>query len=86
VIRPVGEKDMKIPSGKFKFGSFYTPMMILFTRNKKILGVKGSKPNFTSRDDALFPNPADHYFPPKATGIYLKGYKEPRDYRSKKEE
>jgi len=24
--------------------------------------------------------------PPKATGIYLKGYKEPRYYRSKKEE
>jgi len=24
--------------------------------------------------------------PPKATRIYLKGYKEPRDYRSKKEE
>jgi len=23
---------------------------------------------------------------PKATGIYLKGYKEPRDYRNKKEE
>ena len=61
-------------------------MMILFTHGKKILGVKESKHNFTSRDDALFPNSTDHYFPPKATGIYLKGYKEPRYYRSKKEE
>jgi len=25
-------------------------MMILFTHGKKILGVKGSKPNFTSRE------------------------------------
>jgi len=40
-------------------------MMILFTHGKKILGLKGSKPNFTSRDDALLPNPADHYFPQK---------------------
>ena len=61
-------------------------MMILFTHGKKILGVKGSKPNFTSRDDTLFPNTADYYFPPKATSIYLTGYKESRDYRSKKEE
>jgi len=41
------------------------PMMIIFTHGKKILVVKGSKPNFTSRDDALFPNPANHYFPQK---------------------
>jgi len=54
VIRPIGEKDIKIPWGKFKFGSFYTPMMILFTHGKKILGVKGCKPNFTLRDDAFF--------------------------------
>ena len=65
MISPVGEKDIKIPWGKFKFGSFYTPMMILFTHGKKILEVKGSKPNFTSRDDVIFPNPADHYFPQK---------------------
>jgi len=63
VINLVGEKDIKILYGKFKFGSFYTPMMILFTHGKKILGVKGSKPNFTSRDDVFFPNPTDHYFP-----------------------
>jgi len=63
VISPVGEKDIKIPSGKFKFGSFYTPMMILFTHGKKISGVKGSKPNFTSRDDIFFANPTDHNSP-----------------------
>jgi len=57
--------------------------MILFTHGKKILGVKGSKSKFTSRDDALFPNLMDHYFHPKATGIYLKGYQHPRNYRNK---
>ena len=62
MIRPVGEKDIKIPWGKFQFGSFYTPMMILFTHGKKILGVKRRKPNFTSRDIALFPNLMGHYF------------------------
>ena len=38
-------------------------MVILFTHGKKILGVKGSKPNFTSRDDVFFSNRTDHYFP-----------------------
>jgi len=38
-------------------------MMILSTHGKKILGVKESKPNFTSRDDVFFPNSTDHYFP-----------------------
>jgi len=60
-------------------------MMTLITHGKKILGVKGSKPNFTSRDGVFFPNSTDHYFPPKATGIYLKGYKHPRNYGNKEE-
>ena len=60
-------------------------MMSLFTHGKKILGVKGSKPNFTSKDN-LFPQLDRLLFPPRVTSIYLKGYKEPRDYRSKKEE
>ena len=59
-------------------------MMILFIHGKKILGVKGSKPNFTSRDDALFPEPGGPLLSPKATGIYLKGYKEPRYIEAKK--
>jgi len=33
-----------------------------------------------------FPQPGRPLLPPKATSIYLKGYKEPRDYRNKKEE
>jgi len=46
-------------------------MMILFTHGKKILGVKGSKPNFTSRDDVFFPtrlttiSPNSYYYIPK---------------------
>jgi len=73
VTSHVGEKDIKIPWGKFKFGSLYTPKMILFTHGKKILEVKRSKPNFTSRGDVSFPNPTDHYFPQELTTIYLKG-------------
>jgi len=78
VISPVGENDIKISWGKFKFGSFYTSMMSLFIHGKKILRVKGSKPNFTSKDD-LFPQLDRPLFPPRAADIHLKGYKEPRD-------
>ena len=53
-------------------------MMTLFTHGKKILRVKGNKPNFTSNDD-LFPQLDRPLFPPRATSIYLKGYKEPRE-------
>jgi len=53
-------------------------MMSLFTHGKKILGVKGSKPNFTSKD-YLFPQLDLPLFFPRATSIYLKGYKEPKD-------
>jgi len=33
-----------------------------------------------------FSQPDGPLLPPKATTVYLKGYKESRDYRSKKEE
>jgi len=50
---------------------FYTPMMSLFTHGKKILGVKGSKPNFTSKDD-LFPQLDRPIFP---QGLLVYGIK-----------
>jgi len=53
-------------------------MMILFTHDKKILGVKGSKPNFTSRDDVSFPNSTDHYFPKSLETIEAKKKKRKR--------
>jgi len=53
-------------------------MMSLFTHGKNILGVKESKPNFTSKDD-LFPQLDRPLFTPRGTSIYLKGHKEPRD-------
>ena len=60
-------------------------MILFFTHGKKILGVKESKPNFTSRM-MLFSPTRRTTTSPKATTICLKGYKDSRDYRSKKEE
>ena len=51
----------------------YSTLPIGYPLPSPILGIKGSKPNFTSRDDVFFPNPTDHYFPQEPTTIYLKG-------------
>jgi len=59
-------------------------MIILFIHGKKILGVKGSKLNFTSRDDVFFPNSNDHCFPQELLLYTLKGIKSPETIEAKK--
>ena len=59
-------------------------MMTLFTHGEKILGVKESKPNFTSRDDVFFPNSTDHYFPQELLLYTERGMKSLETIEAKK--